>query len=429
MVPALAIGVLAVAWRPSILRNGPAPLLDALTLAVLAAALLQTVPLSRPLLARLSPAAEAVERQIVLVDPGGLLPISIDLRSSAMAIGVFACVVLLYFTGREIFDRGGVRSTARGIALIGLVLSAVALAQDVSAHGLMYWRWRPLDDGPAPFGPFVNRNHFATWGVMAVPLCVGYLTAHATAHHGAGAMSSWRRKLVAAIDARGALLLAAVGLLIVAIAASLSRSGLIGLAAAVASGAVLARRRIGSTLTRSARPAIFMLTLGVLAGLAVLVRVGPAVIAGRFAASNIGLAHRLTIWQDTMAVLRDFWVTGTGVGTYQTAMIVYQRSGLGVLFNQAHNHYLQVVAEGGLLVGVPVLVALGAFAREARLALESDRSGLYWVRLGAICGLIGVAVQSLLETGLTTPANGALAAVLAAIATHLPVRVDKARLD
>jgi O-antigen ligase len=92
----------------------------------------------------------------------------------------------------------------------------------------------------------------------------------------------------------------------------------------------------------------------------------------------------------------------------------------GVIFNQAHNHYLQVLAEGGLLVGIPVVAALVAFAREAVSRLTSDRSGMFWVRAGGVSGLCGVAVQSLLETGLTTPANAAVAAVVAAIVVHVP---------
>jgi membrane associated rhomboid family serine protease len=92
------------------------------------------------------------------------------------------------------------------------------------------------------------------------------------------------------------------------------------------------------------------------------------------------------------------------------------------MFNQAHNHYLQLAAEGGLLVGLPVTLAIFAFARAARRSLREDRSGMYWVRAGAVSGLCGVAVQSLWETGLTAPANAALAAVLAAIAIHAPLR-------
>jgi hypothetical protein len=47
---------------------------------------------------------------------------------------------------------------------------------------------------------------------------------------------------------------------------------------------------------------------------------------------------------------------------------------------------------------------------------------MFWLRAGAASGLCGVAVQSLLETGLRTPANAVLAVVLAAIVMHVPGR-------
>ena len=34
--------------------------------------------------------------------------------------------------------------------------AAIALAQDSTARGLMYWRWKPLQEGGPPFGPFVT---------------------------------------------------------------------------------------------------------------------------------------------------------------------------------------------------------------------------------------------------------------------------------
>jgi hypothetical protein len=394
-------------------------------LAVLGAALLQVVPLPRAALAAVSPAAETVARARLLVDPGGTLPISIDPGRSVAAILLIAGVVLLFFTAREIFAGGGARTATRLIAVTGLVLSAIALAQDATARGLMYWRWKPLDEGPDPFGPFVNRNHFATWALMAVPLCIGYLAAHASAHPAAGPAATWQRKVVAAIDARAWMLLAAATLLIVAIAASLSRSGLLGLLASLACGGALAawRRRVHAAPLRPevrAGPfrARILVLLGTVAALAVLTQVGPSAIAGRFGASRAAVADRLVIWHDTLPVLRDFWLTGTGVGTFLTSMGVYQRSSPGVIFNQAHNHYLQVAAEGGVLVGLPVALALAAFARAARRSLAADRSGMFWIRAGAASGLCGVAVQSLWETGLAIPANAVLAAALAAIVIH-----------
>jgi O-antigen ligase len=171
-----------------------------------------------------------------------------------------------------------------------------------------------------------------------------------------------------------------------------------------------------------------MAVLATLAGLAVLGMVGPAALASRFGASGVAVIDRITIWRETASVLRDFWLTGTGAGTFQTSMAIYQRSSPGVIFNQAHNHFLQAAAEGGLLVGIPVALALWAFGRAALEAIAEDRSGMFWIRAGAACGLFGVAVQSLLETGLTTPANGAFAAVLAAVAVHRPARTGQARV-
>jgi len=420
--------VLVIAVRPSILSHGSTPELDSLLFAVLGAAVVQLLPLPRSVLAAVSPGAFDVARAFWLVDPGGGMPISIDLGESAAAAALAGAAVLIFLTSRQIFDQGGVRTAIRLIAVAGLVLSALAIAQDATARGLMYWRWAPIHEGPAPFGPFVNRNHFATWGVMVAPLCAGYLIAHAAAHPGPSTTATWRRKVVAALDARGALLLASTTMLIVAIAASLSRSGLVGLGTALAFGGWLARRRAGTALTRTARPAIFVATLAIVAAASVLTQVGPAAIARRFGTASVAVTDRFTIWHDTVPVLRDFWLTGTGVGTFQTSMAVYQRSRPGVIFNQAHNHYLQVAAEGGLLVGVPVLLALVVFTRGGWRSLLADRSGMYWIRAGAAAGLAGVAVQSLWETGLTVPSNAAMAAMLAAIVVHVrPVRVGTAR--
>jgi O-antigen ligase len=141
-------------------------------------------------------------------------------------------------------------------------------------------------------------------------------------------------------------------------------------------------------------------------------------LAHRFTRSGSSVENRVRIWRDTAPVVRDFWLTGTGVGTYRTAMLYYQQSDRVVQFNQAHNHYLQVTAEGGVLLLAIVGGALAALARGVRKRLGSDASGAYWIRAGAACGLMAVALQSLWETGLVMPANAALAAVLAAIAIH-----------
>ena len=72
-------------------------------------------------------------------------------------------------------------------------------------------------------------------------------------------------------------------------------------------------------------------------------------------------------------------------------MLVYQRSSPGVRFNQAHNHYLQLASEGGLLLCVPALLVLVSYGVAAARRIARDASSMYWVRAGALCGLAGVA--------------------------------------
>ena len=64
-------------------------------------------------------------------------------------------------------------------------------------------------------------------------------------------------------------------------------------------------------------------------------------------------------------------------------MLVYQRTPSRFRFNQAHNHYLQVAAEGGLLLGHSGRRSRSrSFARAQRRAWSRDDSGMYWIRAG-----------------------------------------------
>lgn len=381
------------------------------------AAIVQLIPLPRLLVDVIAPHDRAVWRALALAPPASALPLSIDPAAGVWAVGVVVGLVIVFVSARRVFEVAGIRRVARAIATMGLILAAIALAQDATGGGRMYWRWRPLEEGAPPFGPFVNRNHFATWVILAVPLVLGYLVAHVSAHHHQSiAPVSRRRRIARSFDGRSIWLMAAVAMMMVALAVSLSRSGMFGLAVALLVGALLTPLAANSP----AHAARWIVGGFAIACIAVIARVDPETLVGRVAAAPVSAASRLLIWRDTFPVIRDFWLTGTGAGTYETAMLVYQHASPGVRFNQAHNEYLQLAAEGGLLVCLPIAIALGHLVRQVSRRLRGDTSGIYWIRAGAVCGLAGVAAQSLWETGLMTPANAVLAAVTAAIALHRP---------
>lgn len=373
----------------------------------------QLIPIPAVLIDRLSPVDRSIWQSLSLTPVRGALPLSVDLVSTVWALGVAGGALLVFVISRQVFAEGGVRVAARGIASVGLVLAAISLAQDATGHGLMYWRWKPLNEGPTPFGPFVNRNHFATWIVMAVPVCLGYLLAHLSAHKRKEIVGgSWHHRLLQLFDARSIWLGASICLMLVALVASLSRAGLVGLFSAIVLGSYLRGRKAGS-------PAATWAIAALGAALVVAaIRVNPADVLQRFGAVGGAAVDRLGIWRATMPVVRDFWLTGSGAGTFETVMLVYQRTPSLFRINAAHNHYLQVAAEGGLLIGIPVGVAIVLFVRSSFKALTADDSGMYFLRAGALSGLFGAAVQSLVETGLTIPANAVLAAIVAAMVVH-----------
>jgi O-antigen ligase len=125
---------------------------------------------------------------------------------------------------------------------------------------------------------------------------------------------------------------------------------------------------------------------------------------------------RLTIWRDTLRIVRAFPFFGTGQGTFADAMFVYQQTARQVLFNHAHDEYLQLLTEGGVVMLLLVVLGLVLLARAVQHRLDGDESSHRFVRIGAAAGLAAVAVQSIWETGLRAPANLLLAALLAALA-------------
>jgi O-antigen ligase len=260
-----------------------------------------------------------------------------------------------------------------------------------------------------PFTPFVNRNDFAGWLLTATPAVLGYAIARIQSRRHAGDPIDPED----AFDNTSMVLGLSIVAMTAGLLASLSRSGLAGLLAALALFLAGARGRMsGRWLRWTALALAATLLLGLLytnAG-ALGNRLGGVV--------SEGFVGRFDIWRQTWPMVTDFWPAGSGVGTYQKVMVLYQTSSRLFTISHADNEYLQILAEGGALLAVPAAVAIIAGALAIRRRLVADGTAISWVRLGAACGLFGLSVQNLFEMTLRVPATAALAAVLAAIALH-----------
>jgi O-antigen ligase len=415
VVPFIAGSALvALSVRPAIFRARDR-LLDLALVGCLAVTAAQLIPISPDVRASLSPSAAAVERSILLaMDPGARRALSLDPRSTGWGLAFGTALLLFFWSARTIFARGGgLRLALRAIAWYGLALAAIAFVQRATTPGLIYGFWRPLTraSNPTPLGPFVNRNDIATWLLLACPLVFGYAVARLESRRELDSTAD----ITSFADSRMVWLAGAVCLMMAALLASLSRSGLFGGAAALFAFAVAARRRasargVGWILVAAASLVAVAATYANLPAL--LQRISYTL------PSNLG--GRLTVWRETWPMARDFFLTGIGVGAFERGMLVYQQSTRLIFFNHAHNEYLQLLVEGGLLLGVPAALAVVAGSAEMRRRLAEDVTPVFWIRAGAISGLTAVAAQSVWDTGLRMPANAALFALVAAAALHRP---------
>lgn len=207
---------------------------------------------------------------------------------------------------------------------------------------------------------------------------------------------------------------ACVAVMVLTLAATLSRSGFIGLVGAGAAGAWLARGDRKHALWAGAAAAII---LGAAAAWLNLEGLAQRIVATA-SGSEFDATGRLAIWRETVRIVRDFPLLGTGAGTFADAMFMYQRTAREVLFNNAHDEYLQLQTEGGIALLIVSLAGIGLAAKAARARVAADLGAHRYLRIGACAGLAGIAIQSIWEAGLRAPANLLLAAVVAAIAVR-----------
>ena len=448
--------------------------------------LLTTLPLPPDLLGLLAPATADLYAGMLPGWPaaGGWTawhPLALDpyavwveLGRFALGFGVFA-VVLAYPWESEAFGEDAETAVLGRLALTviagGALLAAVAFLQGVAGNGEVLWLSgrAPAQSGRAS-GPFVNPNHFAAWLEMALPLTLAYtvaLAARLVRRLGAAAATGRRmgvparRAWIAALIAHQERLwppLAGAALLIVTGVAHVATGSRGGAAAAatglgVTAAALLARRARGWRAPLALRA---LVPLGMLAAL--LATAGAfALWAGADAGGAPGaaagvdpsLASRLAVAAQGRGVARDHLLFGTGLGSWLHAFRPYQAPPVeGGMWDHAHNDFLELAAESGLLGLALVLLFAAAVARPRGAAAGGDagtgageagtraedgppaerRPAVFdppeWraalgdrgaLRCGALGGIAAILVHGLVDFSLRMPANLLLLMTLAAL--------------
>jgi O-antigen ligase len=434
---ALIVGLLGLRVGAGIRVTLREPLSLAL-IAVSCAMLLQLVPLTPSILGTVSPATVAFIQDYMPPPVAGPAPdgfpapesarrsqpISLRPRATVVALSATLALGLMVVGGASGLGVTGARRIAAALLILGVIVAVMAMVQGPAFRGRIYGLWEPLHANTAT-GPFVNRNHFAGWMVMAMSAGLGYFVAIAS--RPARRLYGWRSHLLwwFSPEASGIVLAGlALGVMGLALGQTASRSGAVCFVVALlvlGTAAIRNRLRAG---TPQPQPKLMMASM-VFLGFVTLVWASLPAIASRFPSdserSPFAVGGRAALWNDALQVVRRFPLTGTGLNTYTVVSPFYQ-DGLTPTADQAHNDYLQLAAEGGLLVGIPILCLVAVFAREVRRRFRAGGQRLtsYWLRAGAVAGLLAIAVQESVDFSLQLPGNAVMFAALCAVAVHRP---------
>jgi O-antigen ligase len=408
----------------------PARALGVAVVALLVAGLVQLAPMSRPTIASVRPASLADDYGQLYskmtmqgAETGAATgenirrPLSIAPTRTVLGL-IFLTVLMLLFVGcvRGVSALGS-HGLARAILVLGVLVALLELGQKASGSDVVYGFWYPPQLKGYHSAPFVNRNHTAGWLLMALSLSAGYF-AGAVGKGLRAVKPDWRHRILWLSSSEATTtVLAGVAIVVMAIAivitASRSGSSCLVLVIAMFGWWVLRRQSSGSRRVVAAGYLAFVLIAAASWG-------HVDTVFARFEEAPNDV--RPAIWRDTLRIIEDSPLTGTGLNTYGIAMLHYQTVRDGFQYVEAHNDYLQLAAEGGLLLGVPILIALVLFVREVRRRFRdgADDTTTYWLRVGAVIGLCAIAAQETVDFTLQMPGAAVLFVVLAAIAIHRP---------
>jgi O-antigen ligase len=325
------------------------------------------------------------------------LPITASSYDTRMDLDLLAAYAIVLFLAAQVFRTSDQwRSFVWFIMIFGFLMAVFGILQQVTFNGKLYW-FREMRYGGIPFGPYVNRNHFAGFIELVVPIALVPLIV------GKVRKERWYLVAIFALLPIGALFLSA------------SRGGVVsfGVEVGVLVLMILLRRTGGQHVL--AGGLVLLLAFLLVSWL------GVKQVLGRFSSLQsleVTSGKRASMRQDTWRIFLDHRWTGTGLGTLQTVFPAYETNYDGKIVNHAHNDYLEGLAETGIAGGLCGAVFLGIlFFVSLRQLLQRDKPFAAALHLSGLVACSGFLVHSLVDFNLHIPANALLFLLMAHLAT------------
>ena len=298
------------------------------------------------------------------------------------------------------------------IVIFGSVIAFVAILQRLASPESIYGLRAP--SGAIPFGPFINQHHFASLMIMTGGVTLSLIM-------GRPAQQDKKPLLM-------------IGLAVMSIGTIMtgSRGGLIGFVLVVAFVLVvnffLRRRssRGGESEETHTLPRVVKIG-AIFAGAALLILATVVFLGGddslirglsMNAASNDLSSGRTHFWSVAIKIFSDHPILGAGLDAFGAAYSKHDTWNGYYRIEQAHNEYLQILAETGIIGFVCIASFIYLLFKKGMSTVTNAGSSFRKnAAIGALAGCLGIFVHSFVDFPLRTASNGFFFLLLVAIAT------------
>jgi len=317
---------------------------------------------------------------------------------------LYCAYAMLCFLATQMLLRSSqARKVAVVLACYGAAIAAFALLQGVAPNGKIYWTRQPRMGGWI-YGSYVNHNHYAGLMELLVPIPLVIALSR---------VAQEKERLVAGI---------AAAVMVGTVFLSGSRGGMVSIFVELVILAVLLLRQRKNARIAIAAGAFAVVLLSLLTWLGGKELTTRVVSISSETRTEISGGMRLSIDRDTLHMFAKKPVIGWGLGTFPTIYPEFRSFYTNFFVNEAHNDYLQLLAEMGILgFGIMLWFVIVLYRRGLKKISNwtTDVSGA--ATLACLLAASGILVHSAFDFNLQIPANAALFYVFSSIAAAPPL--------
>jgi O-antigen ligase len=369
---------------------------------------LQLLPLPLAWLRLISPARAALETATFPIGLGNSrAPLSVSPALTMAHLLRLLCFICVFFLIREL-----TRRFAEWPAMMALPLVVIGSAE--AALGLAQY----FGGAAKATGTYVNSNHYSCFLQMVLPFPL-VLTAIALRRGTRRTGSLKRTVLACALSGCAALIF--LGALY-----SMSRMGLAAIGASLLVLVFLIPMARFSLRKSPARAIYISAAVAAVAIILLLFVSTPGAllerIANRGGQEPLTVDARVQIWRETLPMAADYRIFGSGLGTYASVFQKYRASAPEYLVDFAHNDYLQLLAELGVIgFAIAVASALTILVQIVRAMRGGPTTAHRLVAAACAAALVALMLDCSVDFDFYIPANAMLASWVAGVGTAIGI--------